>query len=44
MQEELDKVSLDEVLDIYKEISSMYKSLEDKEKEIAESENNDKWY
>ena len=42
MQEELDKVSLDEVLDIYKEISSMYKSLEDKEKEIAESENNDK--
>ena len=42
MQEELDKVSLDEVLDIYKEISAMYKSLEDKEKEIAESEENDK--
>ena len=42
MQEELDKVSLAEVLNVYKEISSMLKSLEDKEKEIAESDNNDK--
>ena len=42
MQEDLDNVSLEEILDIYKEISAMVKSLEDKEKEIAESENNDK--
>ncbi len=42
MQEELDKVSLDEVLEIYNEISSMCKSLEDKDKELSESENNDK--
>lgn len=40
MQEEFDKVSLNEVLDIYDEVSSMVKSLEDKEKELAESENN----
>ena len=40
MQKELDKVSLAEVLDIYNVISGMLKSLEDKEKEITESENN----
>ncbi len=42
MQEKLDGVALSEVLDIYGEISSMLKSLNDKEKEIAESDNNDK--
>ncbi len=42
MQEKLDGVSLKEVLDIYNEICSMLKSLEDKEKELTESENNDK--
>lgn len=41
MQDKLDQIALSEVLDIYKEISSMIKSLEDKEKQIAESENND---
>ena len=41
MQEGLDKISLKEVLDIYNMISSMIKSLEDKEKQITESENND---
>ena len=41
MQDKLDQVALSEVLDIYKEISSMIKSLEDKEKQIAESEKND---
>jgi len=44
MQEKLDGVSLKEVLDIYNEICSMIKSLEDKEKELMESDNNDKWY
>ena len=44
MQEEFDKVSLDEVLEIYETVSGMVKSLEDKEKELAESENNDQWY
>ena len=42
MQEKLDGVSLKEVLDIYNEICSIIKSLEDKEKELMESENNDK--
>lgn len=42
MQEKLDGVSLKEVLDIYNEICSMIKSLEDKEKELMESDNNDK--
>lgn len=41
MQDKLNEVALSEVLDIYKEISTMLKSLEDKEKQIAESENND---
>ena len=40
-QEKYDKVSLSEVLDIYNEVSSMIKSLEDREKELAESESND---
>ena len=44
MQEKLDGIALDEVLDVYNEVSSMVKSLEDREKELAESENNDKWY
>lgn len=42
MQEKLDGIALDEVLDVYNEVSSMVKSLEDREKELAESENNDK--
>ena len=41
MQDKLDQIALSEVLDIYKEISSMLKSLEDREKQIAESEKND---
>jgi hypothetical protein len=41
MQDKLDQVALSEILDIYKEISSMLKSLEDREKQIAESEKND---
>ena len=41
-QELFDKVPLDEVLDIYNETSSMIKSLEDREKELAESEENAK--
>lgn len=40
-QEMFDKVSLKEIVDIYNETSSMIKSLEDREKELAESENND---
>ena len=40
MQEELDTVSLSDVIGIYKEISSMVKSLEDKEKAIEESGKN----
>ena len=40
-QELFDKVSLNEIIDIYNETSSMIKSLEDREKELAESENND---
>ena len=40
-KEMFDKVSLKEIIDIYNETSSMIKSLEDREKEIAESENND---
>ncbi len=38
MQDELNQIALEEVLDVYKEISSMVKSLEDREKQIAESE------
>jgi hypothetical protein len=41
MEDKLNQVALSEVLNIYKEISSMLKSLEDREKQIAESENND---
>ena len=40
-QELFDKVSLNEIIDIYNETSSMIKSLEDREKELAESEKND---
>ena len=43
MQDKLDKIALSEVLNIYKEISSMLKSLEEREKQIAESEKNDWW-
>lgn len=42
-QELFDKLSLEEVLELYNETSSMIKSLEDREKELAESENNDWW-
>lgn len=38
MQEELDKVSLEEVIEIYNSVSAMLKSLQDKEKEAQESE------
>ncbi len=38
MTEKLDNIPLDEVLEIYNEISSMLKSLEDKKKELTESE------
>ncbi len=41
MQEKLEEIALSEVLDIYKEINSMLKSLEDREKQIMESEKND---
>ena len=41
MEEELEKVSLEEVIDIYNSITSMLKSLQEKEKAILESENND---
>lgn len=40
MQDKLDQVSLSEVIEIYNEISTMAKSLQEKEK-AAESENND---
>ena len=39
MQESLDNISLTEVLDIYNEITSMIKSLEDRENAL-ESETN----
>ena len=42
MQDKLDGVSLKEVLDIYNELCSMIKSLEDKEKELTESDESDK--
>ena len=42
MNEQLDKVSLSEVLEIYTTVSSMVKSLEDKEKEVVESDKSDK--
>ncbi len=38
MTEKLDSIPLDEVLEIYNEISVMLKSLEDKKKELTESE------
>ena len=41
MQDKLEQVALSEVLDIYKEVSTMLKSLEDREKQIMESEKND---
>ena len=41
MTENLDKVSLEEVLDIYNELGIMIKSLQDDENNIAESEKND---
>lgn len=41
MEDKLNQVALSEVLNIYKEISLMLKSLEDREKQIAESEKND---
>ena len=40
-QELFDKVPLKEVIDIYNETCAMIKSLDDREKELAESENND---
>lgn len=43
MEDKLNQVALSEVLNIYKEISMMLKSLEDREKQIAESEKNDWW-
>ena len=42
-QELFDKLSLKEVLEIYNDTCSMIKSLEDREKELAESENNGWW-
>ena len=39
-KEMFDKLSLEEVLEFYNETSSMIKSLEDREKELVESENN----
>ncbi len=39
-QEMYDKIPLGAVLDVYNEVSSMIKSLEDREKELAESDNN----
>ena len=41
-QELFDKVPLGEIIDIYNETSSMIKSLEDREKQLAESEKSDK--
>lgn len=40
MQDELDTVSLSEVISIYNEISNMIKSLEDREKALMESDQN----
>ncbi len=37
-QELYDKVPLDEIIGIYNEIGSMIKSLEDREKQLVESE------
>lgn len=39
MADKLDQVSLLEVIDIFNEISSMKKSLQDKEKAIGEDNN-----
>ena len=40
MQENLDTISLSELISVYNEISSMVKSLEEKEKALLESEQN----
>ena len=42
MEEKLDGVALSEVLDIYNELTSMIKSLEEREKALTESEDSDK--
>lgn len=41
MEDKLNQIPLSEVLDIYKEITTMIKSLNDREKQIVESETND---
>ena len=41
MQEKLDSVALKEILDIYNELCSMIKSLEDRDPELTDGENND---
>ncbi len=41
MEEELEKVSLEEVVEIYNSITAMLKSLQEKEKAILESEKDD---
>lgn len=41
MQEELDKVSLLEVIEIYNNITAMLKSLKEKETALLESEKNE---
>lgn len=43
MQESLDTISLSELISVYNEISSMVKSLEEKENALLESEQN-AWY
>ena len=40
MKDKLDNISLSEVIEVYNEVSSMTKSLQDKEK-AAESDSND---
>lgn len=40
MQENLDTISLSELISVYNEISSMVKSLEEKENALLESEQN----
>jgi hypothetical protein len=40
MQESLDTISLSELISVYNEISSMVKSLEEKENALLESEQN----
>ncbi len=43
MQDKLDQIALSDVIEIYKEISSMVKALEEKEKQAMESEKNGWW-